>query len=68
MKLYVWEEVLCDYTCGVIFAMAHNIEEAKLVVLDSTDRDWRKAELECIMKDSPCIYDTPHGGFICGGG
>ncbi|MHA1288106.1 MAG: hypothetical protein ACTSPB_11950 [Candidatus Thorarchaeota archaeon] len=27
-KLYVWTEVLCDYTCGMAFAIARSKEEA----------------------------------------
>lgn len=29
IKLYVWEDVLCDYTCGMICILAHNLEEAR---------------------------------------
>ena len=28
MKLYVWEKVLCDYTCGMIVAVAEDLEGA----------------------------------------
>ncbi|MHA1305324.1 MAG: hypothetical protein ACTSPI_16620 [Candidatus Heimdallarchaeaceae archaeon] len=28
LKLYVWEDVLCDYTCGMICILAHDLEEA----------------------------------------
>ncbi len=28
MKLFVWHKVLCDYTCGMAFAVAENLEEA----------------------------------------
>jgi hypothetical protein len=28
MKLYVWEDVLCDYTCGMAFALAETEDEA----------------------------------------
>lgn len=29
MKLFVWTEYSCDYTCGVAFAMAETIEQAR---------------------------------------
>lgn len=35
LKLYIWEDVLCDYTCGVMFALAHNEDEARRLVLKS---------------------------------
>jgi len=28
-NLYVWEGVLCDYTCGMIVAVARSAEEAR---------------------------------------
>ena len=27
-KLYVWRDVLCDYTCGIAFAIAESPERA----------------------------------------
>jgi hypothetical protein len=32
MKLYIWEDVLVDWSSGVIFALAENEEEAREVV------------------------------------
>ena len=29
LKLYVWEEFSCDWTCGIAFAIAESKEEAK---------------------------------------
>jgi hypothetical protein len=28
LKLFVWEDVLCDYTCGMACVLAHDLEEA----------------------------------------
>jgi len=28
VKLYIWEEVLCDYKCGMIVALAPDLESA----------------------------------------
>lgn len=33
MKLFVWEDVLTDYTSGMICILAHNLEEAKELLL-----------------------------------
>jgi hypothetical protein len=33
MKLYVWEDVLRDYTSGMICILAHDLEEAKNLLL-----------------------------------
>lgn len=34
MKLYVWDNVLRDYTDGIIFAFAPNVAAARKVVLE----------------------------------
>jgi hypothetical protein len=28
MKIYIWHDVLCDYSCGMAVAYAENLEEA----------------------------------------
>ena len=35
LKLYVWEDVLHDYTAGIAFAYAESIEEARKLVWES---------------------------------
>lgn len=32
MKLYLWTDVYCDYTCGCAFAIAKTEEEAKILI------------------------------------
>ena len=44
LRLYVWEECLCDYGAGIMFALAHNIKEARSLIknkmkLDFLDKD-----------------------------
>ena len=34
LKLFVWEDVLCDYTCGVAFALAPDVETARRMCAD----------------------------------
>jgi len=29
MKLFVWTDYMCDYSCGVAFALAETIEQAR---------------------------------------
>lgn len=43
MRLFVWEGFCPDYTDGLAFAIARNIEEAKKLVIESkgyTPFDW----------------------------
>jgi len=48
LKLYIWKGVFCDYTCGIAFALAHNEEEARhlIVVEDAQDTLNRWMEWE----------------------
>ena len=74
MKLYVWEDVLCDWTCGIAFALANSKEEAIELVSDYYNEDfgWTKEagnyEVPCFTKDKPKVYDVPVGYAIWGGG
>ena len=67
MRLYVWEDVLCDYTCGAVFALAHNVDEARKVVLEKCgvygDEAIRRA-----MSTEPTECNKPEGFFVWGGG
>ncbi len=31
LKLFIWENVLCDYTCGMVVILAYDLEHAKSV-------------------------------------
>ncbi len=35
LRLYLWTEVLCDYTHGVMFALATSPEEARKLLLET---------------------------------
>ena len=38
-RLYVWEDVLADYTSGIMFAIASSVEEARILILKEYDED-----------------------------
>jgi hypothetical protein len=67
LKLYVWEEVLCDYTCGIAFALAETKEEA-LELIDKS-REWGKPSDE-LKNIEPKVYATTEkiAYAISGGG
>ena len=52
MKLYVWEDVLTDWTSGIMFAIADSVEEAR----------------ELLLKEDSCVCyqleDTPEPTHI----
>ena len=64
MKLFVWEDVLSDYTSGAMFAVARSVEEAREAVLRA-DPDVRKRELA----GEPRVFDMSEAvGFAVWGG
>ena len=59
MKLYVWQNVLYDYTPGIMFAIASSVEEARSLLLKECDyipeEDLAKAPEELSL-NTPCAY------------
>lgn len=65
LKLYVWHNVLTDYTSGVMFALAHSADEARKLVRKGYRPD------SPVYEDSeatPTMYKSPHGFCVWGGG
>jgi hypothetical protein len=67
-RLYVWTDILCDYTCGVAFALASSVEEARQVILDRAEQGWQRDYYADAIKGDPDVYDTPFGYVVSGGG
>lgn len=68
MKLYVWEDVLCDYTCGLAFAIAPDLASA--IKAAANGDSWVESQLR---GEKPKVYKvdgrkTPIGRYIYGGG
>ena len=68
LKLYIWRDVLCDYTCGIIVAMAHNIEDARSVVISSGLDEWNHTRVVRAIEDDPEVHSNPYGTYVVGGG
>ena len=62
IKLYVWEDVLVDYTGGVMFALAYSVAEAREVI----KRDAGTIIEKDLEKD-PYVTEVSEG-FACWGG
>lgn len=63
LKLFVWEEVLCDYTCGIMFAVARNVAEARAQLLaEDSYIPAYDLEKEPQVIDSPCAFAVWGGG------
>lgn len=63
LKLYVWQNVLTDYTDGMIVAYAANIKAARdqVYIADPT------AYPECLDSE-PTVYEEPIAFTVWGGG
>lgn len=65
LKLFVWEDVLCDYTSGMMVAIAGSVEEARATL---------KKECSYIPDDdleeepTVCELDHPVAFVVWGGG
>ena len=65
MKLYVWDDVLCDWTSGMMFAVAESPEQARELLL--RECDWLP---EDDLAKTPQEYDLtdPVAFYMWGGG
>ena len=62
LRLYVWEDVLCDYRAGVMFAFAESSDHARELIVKS------KPQLEGHedLARKPRVVDAPEGFAIYG--
>jgi len=64
LKLFVWEDTLCDYTSGIMFALAENVEEAKKLIIEKIGFEPSNGDLNL----EPVVYDNKVGFAVWGGG
>lgn len=65
LKLFVWVDVLSDYTSGIAFALAKDEKQARELLLDQQpilEEDYNFTHCE------PKVWDTPKGYTLHGGG
>jgi len=67
LKLFVWEGIRRDYTAGIGFAMAYDIEQARQKIKEQSD-DWEWKAYKGELMDEPKVYYNPFGTWIPGGG
>ena len=66
LKLFVWYDIRCDYTCGVAFALAENIEEARNQIHKNSE-PWEWDGYKGELMNEPKVYIDPFGFWISGG-
>lgn len=64
LKLYVWGNVFCDYTCGIAFAIAHDSEEARKMIIE------KAGYIDTDLANPPDVYklNNPIAFYVAGGG
>ena len=69
-KLYIWHDIRQDYTGGIGFAVARDIEEARNAIKArcTGDREWEWNSYAGELMKEPEILDLPAGDWISGGG
>ena len=65
MKIFIWEDVLRDYTAGMAVAYAETLEEAYGLFEESYVRDDLGPPTKVIDCDKS---KEPFGTYVCGGG
>lgn len=74
MKLFVWERVFCDYSCGIAFALANTKEEAIELIANSYEEDteswFYKDIVRKLTETEPNIHNIGEniGYMVKGGG
>lgn len=66
MKLYLWRDVLYDYTAGMAFAVAASAEEARGLLAGCPDAYWGSGDLA----REPEVHELtgPFCAYVHGGG
>jgi hypothetical protein len=67
MKLFIWKNVLCDYTSGVVFALAKDVEQARQIVLKNLDELPLTGTVKQAMSEEPEVHEEPYGFALWGG-
>ena len=62
LKLYVWEDVLTDYTDGIMFALAENAEDARNLIVEKMGHRTGDLAIE------PREVTDREGFYVWGGG
>lgn len=61
LKLYVWEDVLTDYTSGIMVALAPDVETARKLIAEKMT--YKTSDLE----KEPQVVTEPSAFYVYGG-
>ena len=63
LKMYVWEDILTDWTSGLIVVLVTSLEEARDLACENVGHYHGE-----IRNRTPDIYDSPKSVHVWGGG
>lgn len=64
LKMFVWEDVLRDYTAGMVCILAYDLEHAKEIA----ERDFEPYVVENFFGKPHQVVTEPKGFYVYGGG
>lgn len=64
LKLFVWQNVLTDYSSGIMFALAPDVETARRVIIEKVG-DFETVEED--LRADPLIITESEGFGVWGG-
>lgn len=68
LKLYVWEDVLEDWSAGVMFALAQDADHAReLIRLRAGNGIGPHSHLHVDLAREPRVIEQPEGFVVWGG-
>ena len=65
LRLYVWEDVLTDFSPGIMFALAYSVEDARKMLIE---REPNSHSVKEEVQQEPKVYDNPMAFIMWGGG
>lgn len=70
IRLYIWDNILPDWTSGVAFAAAKSVDQARKAILASFPQDnlsGLAVLAEQLAEEPAQVLDAPAGGYLRGG-
>ena len=64
LRLYVWENVLGDWTPGIMFALASSVDEARRLL---KEQSGDSPDVEMYLSQPPLVVDEPQAFIVRGG-
>lgn len=70
LKLYVWENVLNSWGDGIMFALAHDVEQARELIRLRAGNGLSGSigKLNADLEWEPRVVESPEGFVVWGGG